>query len=221
MIKNHSRVFILFILLVGWLVFSCDSVLAEGQGWLNNTLNLTMDNNFSLTIKSQIRTHNLTFQDPFLYFLEGGFEYKLPKNFYLNAFYRKQSSKSVDRQINENRYVVETGWKTKLNKTFGFDWRFRSEIRQFEQDADMNHLRFRLYARLTANIKIGVLNLKPFLAEEPFWDTKNDAFSQNRFYLGSLFTLGENVDFVLSYLRQDLKDKDTNHIIYTGFDLKF
>jgi hypothetical protein len=85
----------------------------------------------------------------------------------------------------------------------------------------MNHLRLRFYTRLTANAKICDLKLKPFIAEEPFWDTKYDAFSQNRLYLGSTFPLSEKVEFVISYMRQDLKGKDTNHIIYTGFNLKF
>lgn len=221
MAKNRSFHLVSAVALVLLFLICGHYLLAEGQGWLNNSLNLAVDNEFSLIIKSQIRAHNTTFQDPFLYFLEGGIGYKLPKNFFLNALYRRQTSKSADRQVNENRYVLETGWKTNLNKTFGFDWRFRWEIRRFEQDANVNHLCFRLYTRLTAKIKIGELNLKPFIADEPFYDTKYDAFSQNRFYLGSTFPLGDKVEYVLSYLRQDLKGKDTNHIIYTGFNLRF
>jgi hypothetical protein len=221
MIKNHIRRFFLSILLVAFILFAGYSLWAEGQGWFNNSLRLTIDDNFSLIIKSQIRTHDISFHDPFLNFIEGGIGYKLPKNFFLNALYRRQTSESAGRQVNENRFILETGWKTKIDKTLDFDWRFRTEMRTFEQDADLDHFCFRLYARLTAKIKIGDLDLKPFIAEEPFWDTKNDAFSQNRLYLGSIFPLGERVEFVLSYLRQDLKGKDTNHIIYTGFNLKF
>jgi hypothetical protein len=219
--KKNFRLFFLAFFLVLILLFSNHSLLAEGQGWFNNVLNLTIDKDFYLMVKSQIRTHDISFQDPFVYLLEGGLGYKLPKNFFIAANYRRQTSKSADRQVNENRYILDAGWKTNLNKTFGFDWRFRSEIRTFEQDADVNHFRFRLYARLTTKLKIGDLNLKPFIAEEPFWDTKYDAFSQNRLYLGTTVPLSDKVEFVLSYLRQDLKDKDTNHIIYTGFNLKF
>ncbi len=221
MTKKNFRLFVLALFLVMSVLFSGLPLLAEGQGWFNNTLNLTIDKDFSLMVKSQIRAHDISFQDPFVYVFEGGIGYKLPKNFFVAANYRRQTSKSGLRQVNENRFMLDAGWKTKLNKTFGFDWRFRSEIRQFEKDADVDHLRFRLYIRFTANLKIGELNLKPFIAEEPFWDTKYDAFSQNRFYLGSAVPLSDKVEFVLSYLRQDLKDKDTNHIIFTGFNLKF
>lgn len=219
--KKLSYRFLYVSFLPLFFLLSNRSLLAEGQGWLHNSLNLTIERHIYLTIKSQIRTHDVSFQDSFLYFLEGGLGYKLPENFFIAANYRRQTSKSGDRQVNENRYVLDAGWKANLNKTFSFDWRFRSEIRTFERGSDVNHVRLRLYARLTANIKIGYLKLKPFIAEEPFWDTKHDAFSQNRLYLGSTFPLGDKVDFVISYLRQDLKGKDTNHIIYAGFSLKF
>jgi hypothetical protein len=194
---------------------------AEGQGWFNNSLNMTINNKFSLMLKSQIRTHDISFQDPFVYILEGGVGYKLPKNFYLATYYRRQTSEPVNRQVSENRYTLEAGWKTKINNILSFDWRFRTERRSFEQNTDVNHFRFRLYIRLTINIRLGEVNLKPFIAEEPFWDTKVDAFSQNRFYLGTAVPLSERVEFILSYLRQDLKAKNPNHILYTGFSLKF
>jgi hypothetical protein len=221
MAKILPHRFVFPFLLGLWTIFSSGPLLAEGQGWLNNSLNLTIDNDFYLILKSQIRTHEVTFQDPFLYFLETGLGYRLPKNFFFSVNYRRQTSKSAFHYVYENRYSLDAGWKAQINKTFGFDWRFRSEIRIFEQDEEVNHLRLRLYTRLTANAKIGDLKLKPFIAEEPFWDTKADAFSQNRLYLGSTFPLTEKIEFVISYMRQDQKGKDTNHILYAGFNLKF
>ncbi len=217
----HGCRFILLLYMVTIFLLLSIEAHAEGQGWFNNSLNMTIDNKFSFMIKSQIRTHDISFQDPFVYVLEGGADYKLQKNFHLAAYYRRQTSDSGNHQVNENRYTLEVGWKKKLSKILSFDWRFRTERRSFEQNADVNHFRFRLYIRFTANVKLGELNLKPFIAEEPFWDTKVDAFSQNRFYLGTVVPLSEKVEFILSYLRQDLKAKDSNHILYTGFNLKF
>jgi len=219
--KKYTLLFILLFYAMTFFLLLSIEAHAEGQGWFNNSLNMTINNKFSLMLKSQIRTHDISFQDPFVYILEGGGGYKLPKNFYLATYYRRQTSTSGNRQVSENRYTLEAGWKTKLNKTLSFDWRFRTERRSFEQNADVNHFRFRLYIRFTVNVKLGELNLKPFIAEEPFWDTKVDAFSQNRFYLGTAFPLSEKVEFILSCLRQDLKAKDPNHILYTGFNLRF
>jgi hypothetical protein len=219
--KKYTLVFILPFYAVTFFLLLSTKVHAEGQGWFNNSLNLTINNKFSLMLKSQIRTHNISFQDPFVYILEGGAGYKLPKNFHLATYFRRQTSESGNRQVYENRYTLETGWKTKLNKTFSFDWRFRTERRSFEQNADVNHFRFRLYIRFTVNVKLGELKLKPFVVEEPFWDTKVDAFSQNRFYLGTAVPLNEKVEFILSYLRQDLKNKEPNHVLFTGFNLRF
>ncbi|MDH4217511.1 MAG: DUF2490 domain-containing protein [Candidatus Aminicenantes bacterium] len=219
--KKIERGFRCILLLVVLLVSLNESLQAEGQGWFNNSLNVTINDDFYLIFKSQIRAHDVSFQDPFVYILESGVGYKLPKNFYLATFYRRQTSNAADRKINENRYALDAGWKTKLNKTISFDWRFRTEIRRFELNSDVNHFRFRLYLRLTANFKLGELRLKPFIAEEPFWDTKIHDFSQNRFYLGTAIPLSEKVEFVLSYLRQDLKNKEPNQILYTGFNLRF
>ena len=219
--KKIERGFRCILLLVVLLVSLNESLQAEGQGWFNNSLNVTINDDFYLMFRSQIRAHDVSFQDPFVYILESGLGYKLPKNFYLATFYRRQTSKTADHQINENRYALDAGWKTKLNKVFSFDWRFRTEIRRFEQNSDVNHFRFRPYLRLTAAFKLGELKLKPFIAEEPFWDTKIDDFSQNRFYLGTAILLSEKVEFVLSYLRQDLKKKEPNHVLYTGFNLRF
>jgi hypothetical protein len=219
--KKHVHGFILPFYVVTFFLLLNTKILAEGQGWFNNSLNMTINNKFSLILKSQIRAHDISFQDPFVHFLEAGAGYRLRENFYLAAYYRRQTSESEDHLINENRYILETGWKKKLNKSFSFDWRFRTERRSFEHNADVNHFRFRLYIRLTTNIKLGELNLKPFIAEEPFWDTKIDDFSQNRFYLGTAVPLSEKVEYVLSYLRQDLKNKKPNHILYTGFNLRF
>lgn len=219
--KKQLHDFILSFTVVVLFLLLNSKVYAEGQGWFNNSLGLTINDKFSLVLKGQIRTHDISFQDPFVFILEGGAGYKLHKNFHLAAFYRRQTSNSGNRQVNENRFVLETGWKTQIRKTLFFDWRFRAEKRSFEQNADANHFRFRLYVRFTVNVTLGELNLKPFIAEEPFWDTKVDAFSQNRFYFGTTIPLTGKVDFLLSYLRQDLKAKDPNHIVYTGFSLKF
>lgn len=214
--------------IIGFLVFLGALLLwlnrpiqAEGQGWLDNSLNLTVDQNFDLTFKSQIRCHDISFQDPFVYVLEGGVGRKLQNNFHLAVIYRRQTSKTNTSQISENRYSLEAGWVKKLPKSFSFDWRFRSEIRTSEQDLDVNHFRFRLRLRLKTNIQVGNLKLKPFIAEELFWDTKTDNFSQNRFFLGTNVPLSEKVEFIVSYLRQDLKTKEPNHILYSGFSLIF
>jgi hypothetical protein len=218
--EKSTHVLILLFMMT-FLLLIRTNIKAEGQGWFSNSLNLTVNSKFSLTLKSQIRSHNITFQDPFVYFLESGADYKLPKDFRIGAFYRRQTSGPSNLLVHENRYILVVGWRKTLNQNLSFEGRFRTERRSFEQNTDVNHFRFRLYIRFTMNVKLGELKLKPFVAEEPFWDTKVDAFSQNRFYLGTVIPLSEKVEFVLSYLKQDLKNKESNHVLYTGFNLRF
>jgi hypothetical protein len=195
------------------------SLHAEGQAWHTTSFKLKVDDKFSLTLNHQIRCHEVTMQDPFLYHVESALTYKLPKNFSLAFVYRRQSSDSNNVRLGENRYSFEAAWKAKLDKALAFDGRFRTEIRDFDLRPDYVRLRLRL--RLTADMTVAHLHIKPFIASEPFWDTRLDVFSEHRFYLGTGFVLTENVELQVFYLRQDQKDKETNHILSSGFNFSF
>jgi len=175
-----------------------------------------VDDRFGLTLNHQIRCHEETFQDPFLYHIESSLAYKLPKNFFLAFIYRRQTSDSNNIRIGESRFSLEAAWKAKLDKALAFDGRFRTEVREYDRDIRPDYVRLRLRLRLTAEMTVAHIRLKPFIASEPFWDTRLDVFSEHRFYLGTGFLLTDKVELQVYYLRQDLKDKDTNHILSSG-----
>lgn len=197
------------------------SLHAEGQAWHTTSFKLKVNDRFSFNLNHQIRCHEVTFQDPFLYHVESALTYKLPKNFSLAFVYRRQSSDSNTIRLGENRFSLEAAWKAKLDKTLAFDGRFRTELRDFDKDLRPDYVRLRLRIRLTAEMTVAHLHLKPFIASEPFWDTRLDVFSEHRFYLGTGFLLTENVELQVYYLRQDQKDKETNHILSSGFNFNF
>jgi len=214
--KQGFWVIVILILTLGTPTFANDA-----QGWINNSLSLKIDDTFSLKFGNEIRHHQVTFKDGFLYNWQGGIAVNLSKKLYLAVSYKREDTQKSSFLLHENRYVFEGGWKTKLGKKFDFDCRFLAEIRSFEADGEENHLRFRLRLRLKTNITLGQLQFNPFIAIEPFADTKDDEINRYRFYVGTVFPLSKNVGWVVNYIRQGTRDKETIDILNTGLDIKF
>ncbi|MBN2246064.1 MAG: DUF2490 domain-containing protein [Candidatus Aminicenantes bacterium] len=213
--KTTSFVLLLMLFLTSGLIIK-----AEDQGWINNEIKFNVNEKWDLAFSNEGRFNEITYQNPYLKNWQAGVLYSLPKNFYLGLRYKRETSDEVLFVLSENRVTLETGWKKRLGERLNFDLRFRTEIRDFEKELSDDHLRFRFRVRLTTSLKIGNLHLKPFIATEPFGDTLSDEIFRNRFYLGTSFVLSEKVDLIINYIRQDTKDKETVHILNTGFDIE-
>jgi hypothetical protein len=210
----------LFVLLF-WLVISRMPANAENQSWLNNSLRISLKSKLILIFTHEFRNQEFTFMNHYLANVQGGLEYGISENTYIAFLYKRENTKKTDYLLNENRYTLETGWKTKLGPDVNFDLRFRTEGRTYEHERADNHFRLRLRLRLTTEVELGDFTIKPFIATEPFGDTLTKTIHQNRFYLGAAFPLGQHSTFVLYYLRQDTKAKEPIHILNAGFQLKF
>lgn len=196
-------------------------VAADNQGWINNSLTLSVDKKVSLKFTNEIRMHEITFADDFLHNWQGGVVWKASSSTYVAALYKRETTNKGTYNLQENRLTLETGWKLALTQKTRFDVRFRTEIRGFDDDRADNHLRFRLRFRFTTQVALGKLVLKPFIGTEPFADTIADKINRNRFYLGTAIPLSAHVVWVVNYIRQDTSGKDPLHVLNTGVELKF
>lgn len=208
-------------LLCGWCLAAGPFLLADGQSWLNNSATFKIDSHWSLKLTNEARHNEVAFMDAYLKNWQGGLVYNLPKSFYVAALYKRETSQKPAYVLSENRFTLESGWGTKLSGDWSLDFRFRTEFRQYEDDLADDCFRFRLRARLRAKLKIGALILKPFIASEPFADTLEDRINRHRFYLGTLFPMGEHAELMVNYIRQDTKGKEVVHILNSGINLKF
>jgi hypothetical protein len=147
--------------------------------------------------------------------------YRFPKNFYFSTVYKREHVEFQDLIYNENRIILEAGWKPKFSPKLDFDIYFRTEIREFEEDLPEDHVRFRFRLMLKTMLNIGKLKLKPFIANETFGKKKIYTVQKNRFYVGTKIPLGEHVEFALSYIWLAARDLESVHILYSGFELKF
>jgi len=214
-IKRILCLILSFLAASGLLAYSDD------QSWLNNSLHITLKPKLTLIFTHEFRNEELTFMSPYLANIQGGFEYSLSENTHITLLYKRQNTKKTDYILNENRYTLEAGWKRGLGPKVNFDLRFRTEGRVYEDGRANNHFRLRLRLRFTAKVEFGNLSIRPFIAIEPFGDTLTNSVNQNRFYIGASFPLGQHSAFVLNYIRQDIKNKETIHILNSGFQLKF
>jgi len=222
------------VILFSLLSFGRELLPAEEQGWLNNSLSYQINPKFILKLTQEIRCQTLTYMDPFLFNLQGGIVYHLPRNFYIAILYKRQHVKisksrdpkndtiiASDNIFSENRFTLEAGWKTKPGQKLNLDFRFKTEIRQFEPGLDDNHTRFRLRLRLKTVVTLGDLCLNPFIAMEPFADSQTCRITRSRFYLGTGIVLGRNAVLIVNYINQATQSKRSIHILNSGVELRF
>lgn len=210
-------IILLLILMGGWSSGFCDTT----QSWFNNSATFTISSKLDLKLTQESRHLEITFSDAYLKNVQGGMVFKLPKNFYVSALYKREHVEYLGIIYNEDRYTLEGGWKTKLGEKLDFDIRFRTEIREFDEEQVEDHLRFRLRLRLKTQLSVGKLKLKPFIAAESFGKTKVYTVQRSRLYIGTNFPLSDHVEFSLSYLWLATRDDESVHILHSGFELKF
>ncbi len=193
------------------------------QGWLNNSATFSISPKWNFKLTQEIRCLDVSYADPFMYNWQGGFIYKLPKNFTVGFFYKREHTdiEDLDFTADENRFTLQGGWKIGVVKDLDFDVRIKAEVREFEQQSIDDHLRFRLRVRFKYNTHIGSLKLKPFIASETFGKTKVYTVQKNRFYIGTYLPVSSKVEFIISYLWLYTTGKQSIHILNSGVDFKF
>jgi hypothetical protein len=193
------------------------------QGWFNNSATFSINPKWNFKLSQEIRCLDISYADHYLYNWQGGIILKLPKNFYMGFFYKREHTdlEDLDLLADENRYTLEGGWKIGVVKDVDFDVRLKTEIREFDQQSVGDHLRFRLRARFKFNTHIGSLKLKPFIASETFGRTKVYTIQRNRLYLGTYFPVSSKVEIVLNYIWLFTTGKESVHILNSGVDFKF
>lgn len=194
---------------------------ADGQAWCNKAISITLSPRITVSLSHEIRTHQVTCLNPYLKNWQGYLSFKVTKNIYIALAYKREDSKKENTTLSENRYTIESGLKIPIYKKLGLDLRLRNEIRHYDQNIIEENLRLRLRLRIKYKVKIYKANIEPFLAIEPFADTRVRQFNRYRFYLGSFFHLGKNLVCSLTYIRQGTRHQEALDILFTGLEIKF
>lgn len=154
--------------------------------------------------------------------------YKGKKDVYDIGFGFAYQNGSEDTKQERRPYV----YATMRGKIFERDWsnRFMVEYRNLSDSSD--YWRFRnkitLNSRFESIDTRGVVlinreKFRPYLADEVFFNSNGQGFSQNRIYLGSYVKIAENIAANVYYLFQSSENSgrswENNNIL--GFELTF
>ncbi len=218
-IKSYNKIVPLFIILI---LFGCLMSYGDSdQAWLINSATFKISSKISLKLTQESRHLEITYAHPYLMSLHGGLVFNLTKNVHLASIYKRAHVEYQGVVYNEDRFILEGGWKTEMTKNLNLDLRFRTEIREFDAETPEDHLRFRLRLRLKTEFSIGGLDLKPFIAAETFGKTKIYTVQRIRLYLGTNLPLSDHVEFVLSYMWLASRHEESIHILVSGLELRF
>jgi len=179
----------------------------------------TLGINHRFTEKISVTTYaELRFYEPIsnynLIFTSLSGNYHLKQNQTLSIAYAYLDIDSVFDEDNrpnttENRIYEQYNYKHKLG-AFNVQHRFRLEQR-FLQLANKNEMQNRLRYRFSLKYNI---HKTLFLAikEEPFVNFQDQAFHENRFFIGAGFHLFKNTQLQMDYLKHHIRKKNFNRI---------
>jgi hypothetical protein len=147
--------------------------------------------------------------------------YAPDKIFYWAGRYRHQWNEKQGLTTEENRWIVEGGAKTAASLWLSFDVRLRLDGKNFVPPGTEDYVWYRIRLRSTAKTHIGRLRISPFLALEPFGDTRATTkmlINLNRIYMGASFPVGSHLLLAIDYIRQDIRSRGTDHILRTQIE---
>ena len=112
---------------------------------------------------------------------------------------------------------------------FDLSVRGRIALRAIQGSSQEQEWQFRIMPKIAYPTQLAGHKLTPYLADDLFYDDTQDAWNQNRTYLGFNFPVGKyegvGVSIDLYYMAQSLrsprKDWNSNHILGTKLTLQF
>jgi len=194
---------------------------AANRGWIYHSLSYKVNSRLTLAMGSEMRYETLTFSDRYLYNWRGTAAYRIGGGFYAAAGYQLVKVETLQFTLKENRILLDIGWNKRFAGKFDLGFRLRTENRSFVDNLAEDHMRFRLKAKLSAQMRLGFLELRPFAAIEAFGDNKDKEINRYRFYVGTIVTVTRNLGIRLCYIRQTSKHRETLHVLATGLKLSF
>ncbi|MDO6597232.1 DUF2490 domain-containing protein [Oceanihabitans sp. 2_MG-2023] len=213
MIVKASQIALLIVLCIPAQLFAQKTSDDYLGSWYTLGINHRFTEKFSVNTYGELRfyepisNYNLTFSS-----FSGN--YHIKKKQTLSVAYAYLDIDSVFDEDNrnntkENRIYEQYNYKHKLG-IFNVQHRFRLEQR-FLQLAAKNEMqnRFRYRFSLKYNInKTLFLGIK----EEPFVNFQDQAFHENRFFIGAGFHLFKNMQLQMDYLKHHIRKKNFNRI---------
>jgi hypothetical protein len=190
---------------------------AEDQSWLSNSASVGLGGPWSLRLTHERRTTGLDYGGGFLDNGSLSLQRRLGTGVAVAVGYLRESA----RRGIEDRLELDAGIHRRLSDRLELDLRLRLERRQFARATAPDSTRARLQIRLRSKARLGRMQLRPFGSEEVFADSVSEQLSESRLIIGAGVPAGRHAEWLIGYLRQDVRGRATVHALNTGFDLRF
>jgi len=195
---------------------------AKDQNWTGNTIKWRAGKALQVWCTQEVRSNDMNaYDDIFAKYVELTLRHGPSKTYYWAVRYRHQWNEKKNLSIGENRWVLEGGAKTMAFSWLTLDARLRFDWKNFDRPETEDYVWYRLRLRSTVNSHVGRLRITPFFATEPFANSlpKPETFiDQHRMYAGSGFPVGNHFALVMNYIRQDIRGRETEHILQAMFE---
>lgn len=149
-----------------------------------------------------------------------GFEYKVNRFLSFSISYIYRAGQPLEgRKEYENRFRFDAGMEKKF-KNFSIKDRHRLEyrVRNSRSDSVRYRNKFQLTIPLT---KAGKEILAPFIADEPYYDFREKAWSRNEFSVGINRKFNKTISADFFYLLQNNRGNVLKYVNAVGVNLKF
>lgn len=208
----------IIVLLIGKTCFAYDE--GDFQYWSSVGVSFDINKDWEVTFEEQFKlgenAGHLYQHHSDLGFVYKGFADWIDLGFNYRLVREKDSS---DKWRQENRPHLNVTLKRKL---FDLDLSSRSRLEYRDKEDKKDLWRYRNKVTLKLPLELTKLKLKPYLADEVFFNLDEEGYNKNRVYAGASFKLTKNIKGEIFYLwqssRYDGGRKDINVI---GTKLKF
>ncbi|MFC1508164.1 DUF2490 domain-containing protein [Candidatus Omnitrophota bacterium] len=201
---------VLFVLIIGLVVLFCPDVFAfddeDWQYWGTVNASCKISGEWKANIEEEIRWGD-DMHNPYYNHADVGFSYSgLADWFVFSINYRHiKEEKSNDWKTEQRPHINGTvKWKI---KDFSLSNRGRLEFRERE-DAD-EAWQYRNKISVSPPIDFTKYTIKPYVADETFFDSDSKELNRNRFYSGASFNIFKDLKGEIYYLWQRSKSSSS------------
>jgi len=192
----------------------------DWQFWPRVSFEGALADRWKLYLDEEFRIGN-NMADLYFHRSDFGIAYEVTDWFILSLNYWHDYNMKNSQWSQEKRPHINLTFKWKLGK-FKFQDRNRFENR-FQPGKD-SFWRFRNRLTLTPSLRFTKYNIQPYLADEVFFDFKENEVNRNRIYVGFIIKLLKNLSFDGYYLlesNKQLEEWSVYNVIGAMFKVSF
>lgn len=210
----------IFLALIILTISNCAFAERDWEYWSQGSVSVPLNEKVNFLLLPEWRFKN-DMHDPYLFKIETGPNFKVNKYLDITPYYVYQQKKSSG--IWDTSDLAYLDGMLKLSFKDFFDLKLSHRFR-YQYDFDKAKITLRNSTKISKVVKLGKLEVAPYVSEEPFYDAKLDMFTEYRSAVGVGYNLSKSISLSAGYMLDS--KKSTNkwsyaNILVTSLNIKF